>query len=281
MHESPRIRRLRNDLAALDRLRSESSVFQFQATGSPPHHYQIMFKGKRLMARHGKVKVARHASGRDQAGGLLSPDDSRDPLAHADLPSQYLRDRHGLPWGLRNPLGAERPARRAVHDALGHGPLSQLRHSQPLQPRCRALGGQPDVDPVPDRSPAAPRPAGGAGANRTARPPMATGNSAEPATEWPAQARQSRPATVEEDGDRPEISLRARPGSPVHQALRPRSSASRAPVEPMAASRRPRSRIAPAPDRAATPDRYEPRPTQHRRPSIGSVDPARTTRRRG
>jgi ubiquitin-protein ligase len=57
MHESPRIRRLRNDSAALDRLRSESSVFQFQATGSPPHYYQITFRGKGLWRDRGKIKV--------------------------------------------------------------------------------------------------------------------------------------------------------------------------------------------------------------------------------
>jgi ubiquitin-protein ligase len=56
MHESPRIRRLRNDLAALDRLRSESSLFQFQAVGSPPYHYQIVFKGGGLRRENGKVK---------------------------------------------------------------------------------------------------------------------------------------------------------------------------------------------------------------------------------
>jgi ubiquitin-protein ligase len=58
MHESPRIRRLRNDLAALERLRSESSLFQFQAVGSPPYHYQIMFKGGGLRRENGKVKIS-------------------------------------------------------------------------------------------------------------------------------------------------------------------------------------------------------------------------------
>jgi len=58
MHDSPRIRRLRNDLAALDRLRSESSLFQFQSVGSPPYHYQIVFKGGGLRRENGKVKVS-------------------------------------------------------------------------------------------------------------------------------------------------------------------------------------------------------------------------------
>ena len=43
MHQSPRIRRLHSDLAALERLRSESSVFRFTATGDPPQHYQHQF----------------------------------------------------------------------------------------------------------------------------------------------------------------------------------------------------------------------------------------------
>ena len=33
MHESPRLRRLRSDLAALERLRDESSVLRFQRLG--------------------------------------------------------------------------------------------------------------------------------------------------------------------------------------------------------------------------------------------------------
>ncbi|MDR3620044.1 MAG: ubiquitin-conjugating enzyme E2 [Paludisphaera borealis] len=57
MHDSPRTRRLHNDLAALDRVRSESSVFEFQTSGNPPHHYQIAFKGKGLWRDRGKVKL--------------------------------------------------------------------------------------------------------------------------------------------------------------------------------------------------------------------------------
>jgi hypothetical protein len=60
MHESPRIRRLRNDLTALQRLCSESSVFEFQATGNPPHYYLISFKGKGLCRDRGKVKIVHH-----------------------------------------------------------------------------------------------------------------------------------------------------------------------------------------------------------------------------
>jgi ubiquitin-protein ligase len=57
MYESPRTRRLRNDLLALDRLRSESSVFQFSAQGGdPPHHYLIFLKGKGLSRDRGKIR---------------------------------------------------------------------------------------------------------------------------------------------------------------------------------------------------------------------------------
>jgi len=57
MYESPRLRRLRNDLAALERLRSESSVFRFTTHGDPPNHYRILFQGRGLWRDHGKVKV--------------------------------------------------------------------------------------------------------------------------------------------------------------------------------------------------------------------------------
>ena len=57
MHESPRIRRLRNDLAALQRLGTESSIFKFRPTGNPPYHYSITFKGKGLCRDRGKIKL--------------------------------------------------------------------------------------------------------------------------------------------------------------------------------------------------------------------------------
>ena len=57
MHESPRIRRLRNDLAALERLRSESSVLRFRTQGKPAQHYLIEFRGKSLARERGKVAV--------------------------------------------------------------------------------------------------------------------------------------------------------------------------------------------------------------------------------
>jgi ubiquitin-protein ligase len=57
MHESPRIRRLRSDLAAMERLQSESSVLRFRAQGRPPvQHYVVIFQGRSLWRdRGGKV----------------------------------------------------------------------------------------------------------------------------------------------------------------------------------------------------------------------------------
>ena len=61
MHQSPRIRRLHSDLAALERLRSESSVFRFTATGDPPQLYRINFLGKGLWRDdRGRVRVHEH-----------------------------------------------------------------------------------------------------------------------------------------------------------------------------------------------------------------------------
>jgi ubiquitin-protein ligase len=57
MHQSPRIRRLHSDLAALDRLRSESSVFRFTSTGDPPQQYHITFAGQSLWRDHGKYRI--------------------------------------------------------------------------------------------------------------------------------------------------------------------------------------------------------------------------------
>jgi len=57
MHESPRIRRLRNDLLALDRLNVESSVLRFRGKGNPVQHYLVEFHGKSLARERGKVTV--------------------------------------------------------------------------------------------------------------------------------------------------------------------------------------------------------------------------------
>ncbi|MGE3820865.1 MAG: ubiquitin-conjugating enzyme E2 [Isosphaeraceae bacterium] len=57
-HDSPRNRRLRNDLAALERLTEESSVVRFKATGKPAQHYEIEFRGRSLARLRGKVSIA-------------------------------------------------------------------------------------------------------------------------------------------------------------------------------------------------------------------------------
>lgn len=52
MRESPRIRRLRTDLKALEKLRDESTILQFETTrapyNSPPEGYVVRFRGKGL-----------------------------------------------------------------------------------------------------------------------------------------------------------------------------------------------------------------------------------------
>ena len=60
MYESPQIRRLRSDLAAMERLQQESSVLQFRAYGKPAQRYLIEFRGKSLSRDKGKVVVREH-----------------------------------------------------------------------------------------------------------------------------------------------------------------------------------------------------------------------------
>jgi ubiquitin-protein ligase len=57
MHDSPRIRRLKSDFAALQQVHRESSIFTFDASGNPPCHYHIRFLGKGLCRDRGKIKV--------------------------------------------------------------------------------------------------------------------------------------------------------------------------------------------------------------------------------
>jgi ubiquitin-protein ligase len=60
MYESPRIRRLRSDLAALEALRAESSVFSFKSGGNPPQQYTLAFRGQSLARERGKVVLRDH-----------------------------------------------------------------------------------------------------------------------------------------------------------------------------------------------------------------------------
>src|SRR4029078_12492810 len=46
MPESPRVRRLRSDLKALEQLAAESSIFSFQPYGGPPDFYILRFSGR-------------------------------------------------------------------------------------------------------------------------------------------------------------------------------------------------------------------------------------------
>jgi ubiquitin-protein ligase len=54
-YESPQIRRLRSDFAAMERLYEESSVLRFKTQGKPAQRYIIEFRGRSLARDHGKV----------------------------------------------------------------------------------------------------------------------------------------------------------------------------------------------------------------------------------
>ena len=60
MYESPQMRRLRSDLAAMERLMADSSVLQFRAYGKPAQRYIIEFRGRSLAREKGKVVVRDH-----------------------------------------------------------------------------------------------------------------------------------------------------------------------------------------------------------------------------
>jgi ubiquitin-protein ligase len=46
MVDSPRLRRLRSDYKMLEQLKTESSIFDFEAYGTPPDHYVLYFRGQ-------------------------------------------------------------------------------------------------------------------------------------------------------------------------------------------------------------------------------------------
>lgn len=56
-YESPQMRRLRHDLAAMEQLASESSIVRFRTSGSPPNRYLVEFRGKGLARESGKIVV--------------------------------------------------------------------------------------------------------------------------------------------------------------------------------------------------------------------------------
>ena len=56
-HESPQIRRLKNDHAAMERLLTESSILQFKTSGSIPTRYLVEFSGRTLGREKGRISV--------------------------------------------------------------------------------------------------------------------------------------------------------------------------------------------------------------------------------
>ena len=54
MRKSPRDRRLEADLAALSNLRDESNILDFEASGTPPQRYRLIFHGLGF-ARNGRT----------------------------------------------------------------------------------------------------------------------------------------------------------------------------------------------------------------------------------
>jgi ubiquitin-protein ligase len=59
-YESPQTRRLRSDLAAIERLRDESTILYFRSFGKPVQRYLIEFRGRSLARDRGKVTLRDH-----------------------------------------------------------------------------------------------------------------------------------------------------------------------------------------------------------------------------
>lgn len=56
-YESPQMRRLKHDFAAMEALRDESSILRFRSFGSPATRYLIEFRGRSLAREKGKIVV--------------------------------------------------------------------------------------------------------------------------------------------------------------------------------------------------------------------------------
>src|SRR4030095_9675368 len=82
MKESPRIRRLRSDHQALAQLAAESTIFDFQAYGTPPDFYVLRFRG------HGVCK-------RERQGEILVREEHE---VHVRLGASYPRTMPELAW---------------------------------------------------------------------------------------------------------------------------------------------------------------------------------------
>ena len=52
MRESPRIRRLRSDLKALEQLKADSTLFDYKAYGDPPHTRYMCMRSFAHYGRH-------------------------------------------------------------------------------------------------------------------------------------------------------------------------------------------------------------------------------------
>jgi ubiquitin-protein ligase len=57
MRQSPRIRRLKNDHKAMEKLRSESTILDFDASGAPADKYVVRFYGQGLWRPNGAKSV--------------------------------------------------------------------------------------------------------------------------------------------------------------------------------------------------------------------------------
>jgi ubiquitin-protein ligase len=57
-YESPQMRRLRHDFAAMEQLAAESSIVRFRTSGSPPNRYLVEFRGKGLAREAGKIVIS-------------------------------------------------------------------------------------------------------------------------------------------------------------------------------------------------------------------------------
>ncbi len=56
-YESPQMRRLRHDAAAMESLATESSIVRYKTSGTPPNRYLVELRGKGLARDAGKIVV--------------------------------------------------------------------------------------------------------------------------------------------------------------------------------------------------------------------------------
>jgi hypothetical protein len=82
MRESPRIRRLRSDLKALEQLAADSAIFEFSPYGTPPDFYILRFRGRGFWKP-------------DPAGEVLIRDEHE---VHVRLGASYPRLMPELAW---------------------------------------------------------------------------------------------------------------------------------------------------------------------------------------